>query len=926
MHHAPGEAEAECALLQREGIVDGVLSEDVDTLMFGSGLTLRQWTSEGKPGKTPTHVNVHDATKTKENSGLDREGMVLIAMMSGGDYIPEGIPGCGPKLACQAARAGFGSELCKLRKSDKEGLREWKERLSHEIHTNESKLFKQKKPSLVMPDDFPNLDVLGYYTHPAISGPEKLQRLKDTLKWDMPLDYASLREFAKDAFDWQCLGGAKKFIRNLAPAVLTRELRLRGEAADQTDDDLGAKEARESELVKAIHGKRNHASTDAELELRISFVPIKLVDIDLSIEEPDPEEELPADDDDDSDSEPPPSQAFAEEDGECPASPKKKRGPSTYDPTVPEKIWMLGNFVRLGVPLKVQDYEAMFNDPKKFAARNAPKTSKPRKKPAENNGGMKRGALNKFAVSTKPGVDREQGRKKSTNIDEVDLSEVQEAEKVSNKPKPAHVAKAKKPTTQQPSISNFGKVTKAGVGRPSKEKATEIDELDLSGIDALAKEQSRNTLQAANKFFMPTSRAVVVEEVDLSEPISRPAMPPRRATKRRSPEPGSPFSMSRTRSPPRKVMRQPEVIDLLSSSPVKPLPSKKSSTPPREPPLRHTFVRDTDISQSEMLEIPLPDTVTRRRRKSPFKRHQTAPAAGEDVEMENYGFSSMPHPMSPAHGTVEAMDLASPLPNALCSPESESSLPSPSMFRTQMNRPVVVEEERTRPAVTISKDKAMTAAEIRPAGQKQKSLGDIHEWLRRSQSITPGKARYVDRLAEKGPKQPVIVEEDAIISIESSMPTPPMEEIELDEADVIFARKASATPNRHHDVVAVERAEVSVGALLPSARYLRDRAVNPNPSFEKPATKAKAAKPTRFSRAESAYSAAPGPAPQPEQISEKGRKEKSKWKKTYIQPRESLPGAWKFVEEVDLSEEPLPGGYRKAFRKSEVEMVDLTGD
>ncbi|KAG9716055.1 hypothetical protein KCU63_g23546, partial [Aureobasidium melanogenum] len=32
LHYAPGEAEAECALLQREGIVDAVLSEDVDTL------------------------------------------------------------------------------------------------------------------------------------------------------------------------------------------------------------------------------------------------------------------------------------------------------------------------------------------------------------------------------------------------------------------------------------------------------------------------------------------------------------------------------------------------------------------------------------------------------------------------------------------------------------------------------------------------------------------------------------------------------------------------------------------------------------------------------------------------------------------------------------------------------------------------------
>ena len=39
--HEPGEAEAGCALLQREGIFDAVLSEDVDTSMFGCIMHMR---------------------------------------------------------------------------------------------------------------------------------------------------------------------------------------------------------------------------------------------------------------------------------------------------------------------------------------------------------------------------------------------------------------------------------------------------------------------------------------------------------------------------------------------------------------------------------------------------------------------------------------------------------------------------------------------------------------------------------------------------------------------------------------------------------------------------------------------------------------------------------------------------------------------
>ena len=64
-HTAPGEAEAECALLQREGIADAVLSEDINTLVFRCGLTLRNWSLESSKGKVLTHVNVYNAQVTK---------------------------------------------------------------------------------------------------------------------------------------------------------------------------------------------------------------------------------------------------------------------------------------------------------------------------------------------------------------------------------------------------------------------------------------------------------------------------------------------------------------------------------------------------------------------------------------------------------------------------------------------------------------------------------------------------------------------------------------------------------------------------------------------------------------------------------------------------------------------------------------------
>jgi Holliday junction resolvase YEN1 len=402
-HVAPGEAEAECALLQREGVVDAVLSEDVDTLMFGSGITFRNWTPETKKSGSPTHVNVYDAKATKAGSGLDREGMILIALMSGGDYIPEGIPGCGPKTACEAARAGFGADLCKISRKDKTSLRTWRERLAYELRTNESKFFKRKHAALVIPEDFPNSEVLGYYTHPCISPPDKVIRLQGSLKWDEDLNFAELRTFTAEAFDWTKLGGAKKFIRNLAPALLVRELRMQNQNEDtSSSNDIEYVQQREGKLINAIHGKRNHISTDAVTELRVSFTPHTLVPIDLDAEEPDDEIPIDSGDEDLDDGN--------GETGEAPPSPSKKRAPSNYDPTIMEKLWVFETYVKVGVPLKLQDWEESLRDVRRYVAlkhaskETATKTSKSRGKATKSaKSTMPQGTLDRFTRVTKPG-------------------------------------------------------------------------------------------------------------------------------------------------------------------------------------------------------------------------------------------------------------------------------------------------------------------------------------------------------------------------------------------------------------------------------------------------------------------------------------------------------------------------------------------
>jgi Holliday junction resolvase YEN1 len=373
--------------------------------MFGSGITIRNWSPE-KSGKTPTHVNVYDAVETKNGpSGLDREGMILVALMSGGDYVPEGIPGCGPKTACEAAKAGFGRDLCRIPTSDKRAMSQWRERLQHELKTNESKLFRRKHGTLKIPDDFPRIDILGYYTHPAISNQAGLDKLRRSINWDQDLDFPGLRDFTHDAFDWVKLEGAKHFIRSLAPSLLVRQLRIRSKELDRLPaGNLQAIQEDESLLVKGIHGKRQHPVTDNCTELRVSFTPIELVTIDLSQEEPDdePDEPPPGSQADEVD----PDEEVAlelEDDG------PKKRGPTKFEPNKPARIWVMESIVKVGVPLTVEDWEAGRQaklKPRRPATAQdttstAPKATKAKR--TKTAGDVSQAPINNFARVTKPG-------------------------------------------------------------------------------------------------------------------------------------------------------------------------------------------------------------------------------------------------------------------------------------------------------------------------------------------------------------------------------------------------------------------------------------------------------------------------------------------------------------------------------------------
>ena len=392
-HTAPGEAEAECAFLQKHGVVDAVMSQDVDAIMFGSGVTLRNWTKEATRGnKVPTHVDVLRSSEVKNESGLTPEGLILVALLSGGDYDSDGVPGFGATLACEIAKAGFGEELLDLIvRDDADGLQEWRERLEIELETNESGYFKVKRRTLRLPADFPNRTILRYYTNPTVSPKSELPHLRKKWEhaWDQEIDLIALRQYVADKFDWLYDTGAKKLTRCLAPSLLAQQLQ-RGLLSESV---FG---------LEQITERRTHFVNDGMPELRLKVIPGDIVGLDLSSEQKNPgwatEEAVQDDEEELMDNQP-----LADEDPSAPPRPLQKlRKSPPWDPTVAEKMWIPETIVQLGVPALVEAWQQkqrdILADPVSFANRKA----KTKAQLNVRDTGMKAGAIDSYFGASKP--------------------------------------------------------------------------------------------------------------------------------------------------------------------------------------------------------------------------------------------------------------------------------------------------------------------------------------------------------------------------------------------------------------------------------------------------------------------------------------------------------------------------------------------
>lgn len=201
---AAGEGEAECSLLQLQGLADYVFSEDSDTLLFGARKVMMYASTSSKAagtGAVDRPVRIFDVDEYEEHliqRGLVeedgrvhfRERCILRALIQGGDY-SKGVLRLGTVVAQEAChpQTGFTKQLADsfrwagsagrdspmLFTEDQEHIyqekiQQWRQRLLHDLTTNESKFFSTKhniSPKALA--EFPSIEILQNYFFPVVA-------------------------------------------------------------------------------------------------------------------------------------------------------------------------------------------------------------------------------------------------------------------------------------------------------------------------------------------------------------------------------------------------------------------------------------------------------------------------------------------------------------------------------------------------------------------------------------------------------------------------------------------------------------------------------------------------------------------------------------------------------------------------------------
>ncbi|EHK40388.1 hypothetical protein TRIATDRAFT_41742 [Trichoderma atroviride IMI 206040] len=186
---APMEAEAQCAELVRLNMVDGIVTDDSDTFLFGGTRVYKNMFNSNK------FVECYVGADLDKELSLSREQLISLAQLLGSDYT-EGLPGVGPVTAVEILSEFPG-------KDGLDQFREWWRDVQSSVRSKEAdasssfrrKFRKSQATKLFLPVAFPSPAVYEAYLHPVVDSST------EPFQWGVP-DVAGLREYLMATIGW----------------------------------------------------------------------------------------------------------------------------------------------------------------------------------------------------------------------------------------------------------------------------------------------------------------------------------------------------------------------------------------------------------------------------------------------------------------------------------------------------------------------------------------------------------------------------------------------------------------------------------------------------------------------------------------------------------------------------------------------------
>lgn len=231
-HKAPAAAEAECAKMEMEGLVDGVWSEDGDALAFGCQTLIMSHSeiissTEKREDirKSFAYFRVYRSGELRrQHPGMGREGFILCAILNSGSRDVKEIYNIRTKDVLNAARRGLGRSLCETCGSV-ESLRQW-------ATADFAAYLKANGRSIELPPGFPKWEHIQDYLNPLVSTRETLLGLPEPR--DPFLNEKKLFSFLLEKFQWTI----KQWVTYVIPVRIVRSLLMTKEGEESQHDHL----------------------------------------------------------------------------------------------------------------------------------------------------------------------------------------------------------------------------------------------------------------------------------------------------------------------------------------------------------------------------------------------------------------------------------------------------------------------------------------------------------------------------------------------------------------------------------------------------------------------------------------------------------------------------------------------------------------